>query len=61
MGMADTGFPVLVKESVEGGGRMFAGMRVVGFLGMNELEHALCECLTDFELEFKKGKMNCKC
>ena len=39
--MADTGFPVLVKEHVEGDGRSFTGLRIVGFLGMNELEHAL--------------------
>jgi chloride channel 3/4/5 len=37
LGSADTGFPVLVKEG--GGGSSV--LRVVGFLGMNELEHAL--------------------
>ncbi len=43
-GLADTGFPVLVKETVpDGDGRQAFGMRVVGFLGMKELEHALCE------------------
>nr|XP_018261404.1 voltage-gated chloride channel [Kwoniella dejecticola CBS 10117]OBR83562.1 voltage-gated chloride channel [Kwoniella dejecticola CBS 10117] len=35
LGMADTGFPILVKEK--------SCLRVVGFLGMNELEHALSE------------------
>lgn len=34
-GMGDTGFPVLIKEGTD-------RIRVVGFLGMNELEHALC-------------------
>lgn len=58
LGMADTGFPVLVKEasahasasasaSDRGGGgkreRETGCLRVVGFLGMNELEHALGE------------------
>ncbi len=44
VGLADTGFPVLVKETVsDGDGRHLSGMRMVGFLGMNELEHALCE------------------
>ena len=44
LGLADTGFPVLVKEAVpDADGRHYSGMRVVGFLGMNELEHALCE------------------
>jgi chloride channel 3/4/5 len=43
VGMADSGFPVLVKETVNADGRTFSAMRVVGFLGMNELEHALCE------------------
>lgn len=43
VGMADSGFPILVKESVEADGRAYSGLRVVGFLGMNELEHALCE------------------
>jgi chloride channel 3/4/5 len=38
LGLADTGFPVLVKEG-SGHGKL----RVVGFLGMNELEHALGE------------------
>lgn len=33
-GMGDTGFPVLTKEGTD-------RIRVVGFLGMNELEHAL--------------------
>nr|XP_019044593.1 voltage-gated chloride channel [Kwoniella bestiolae CBS 10118]OCF23523.1 voltage-gated chloride channel [Kwoniella bestiolae CBS 10118] len=55
-GMADTGFPVLVKEvtanggnpglGLEGGmgsGRERSCLRVVGFLGMSELEHALSE------------------
>ncbi|EIW67300.1 hypothetical protein TREMEDRAFT_34025 [Tremella mesenterica DSM 1558] len=32
--MADTGFPLLVKENSN-------SLRIVGFLGMNELEHAL--------------------
>ena len=43
IGMADSGFPVVVKETVDAEGRTFSAMRVVGFLGMNELEHALCE------------------
>ncbi|WVQ99955.1 hypothetical protein IAU59_007098 [Kwoniella sp. CBS 9459] len=60
LGMADTGFPVLVKEATANGGSGAAGLgmgletgvssgrersclRVVGFLGMNELEHALSE------------------
>ncbi|WVF72754.1 hypothetical protein IAT40_007572 [Kwoniella sp. CBS 6097] len=60
LGMADTGFPVLVKEVTANGGSGAAGLgmglesgissgrersclRVVGFLGMNELEHALSE------------------
>ncbi|WVN85875.1 uncharacterized protein L203_101027 [Cryptococcus depauperatus CBS 7841] len=59
LGMEDTGFPVLVKEITSaGGGSVALGMtlengigsgrersclRVVGFLGMNELEHALSE------------------
>jgi chloride channel 3/4/5 len=42
-GMIDGGFPVLTKEIVEHDGRSFAAMRIVGFLGMNELEHALGE------------------
>ena len=43
-GLADTGFPVLVKEAVmDGDRRQSSAMRVIGFLGMNELEHALCE------------------
>jgi chloride channel 3/4/5 len=41
--MIDGGFPVLTKEIVEHDGRSFAAMRIVGFLGMNELEHALGE------------------
>ncbi|ORX38562.1 chloride channel [Kockovaella imperatae] len=41
LGMEDTGFPVLVKEHVENDGRAFTALRIVGFLGMNELEHAL--------------------
>ncbi|AFR95662.2 voltage-gated chloride channel [Cryptococcus neoformans C23] len=59
LGMEDTGFPVLVKEvtsaggpstsasvGLEGGigsGRERSCLRVVGFLGINELEHALSE------------------
>lgn len=59
LGMEDTGFPVLVKEvtsaggpstsasvGLEGGigsGRERSCLRVVGFLGINELEHALCK------------------
>nr|XP_019011401.1 voltage-gated chloride channel [Kwoniella pini CBS 10737]OCF50182.1 voltage-gated chloride channel [Kwoniella pini CBS 10737] len=35
LGMTDTGFPILVKER--------SCLRVIGFLGMNELEHALSE------------------
>lgn len=43
LGMADTGFPVLIKEVVgDGEGRQFGALRVVGFLGMDEVEHALC-------------------
>ena len=41
LGLADTGFPLLVKEPVMEDGRQFGCFRVVGFLGMNELEHAL--------------------
>lgn len=59
LGMEDTGFPVLAKEvtsaggpgtnvglGLEGGigsGRERSCLRVVGFLGINELEHALCK------------------
>ncbi|KIR73629.1 voltage-gated chloride channel [Cryptococcus deuterogattii CA1014] len=59
LGMEDTGFPVLAKEvtsaggpgtnvglGLEGGigsGRERSCLRVVGFLGINELEHALSE------------------
>ncbi|WVQ81895.1 hypothetical protein IAT38_004022 [Cryptococcus sp. DSM 104549] len=60
LGMEDTGFPVLVKETTSAGGGATGGLglglengigsgrersclRVVGFLGMNELEHALSE------------------
>jgi chloride channel 3/4/5 len=51
-GMTDTGFPVLVKDRLGAGGTGATGemggdergvLRVVGFLGMNELEHALGE------------------
>jgi chloride channel 3/4/5 len=41
LGLADTGFPLLVKEPVMEDGRQFGCFRVVGILGMNELEHAL--------------------
>jgi chloride channel 3/4/5 len=44
LGLADTGFPLLVKEPIMEDGRQFGCFRVVGFLGMNELEHALCKC-----------------
>ncbi|KAK8854828.1 hypothetical protein IAR55_003567 [Kwoniella newhampshirensis] len=55
LGMADSGFPVLVKEQtasptggmgLDGGmvsGRERSCLRIVGFLGMSELEHALAE------------------
>jgi chloride channel 3/4/5 len=43
LGLADTGFPLLVKEPIMEDGRQFGCFRVVGFLGMNELEHALCK------------------
>lgn len=59
LGMEDTGFPVLAKGvtsaggpgtnvglGLEGGigsGRERSCLRVVGFLGINELEHALCK------------------
>jgi chloride channel 3/4/5 len=57
-GMADTGFPILVREAEARGlghghghgkdregdrGNGGGGMRVIGFLGTNELEHALGE------------------
>ncbi|ORY35468.1 putative voltage-gated chloride channel [Naematelia encephala] len=43
LGLADTGFPVLIKDVISEDGRPSASavLRVVGFLGMNELEHAL--------------------
>ena len=52
LGLGDTGFPVLVKEeslpgsmaappSAQASNRN--GLRVVGFLGLNELAHALCK------------------
>ncbi|ADV22608.1 voltage-gated chloride channel, putative [Cryptococcus gattii WM276] len=59
LGMEDTGFPVLAKEVTSAGGpgtnvglgldggigsgRERSCLRVVGFLGINELEHALSE------------------
>ncbi|WWD19024.1 hypothetical protein CI109_103482 [Kwoniella shandongensis] len=46
LGMADSGFPVLVKEqtaTTAGGMGERSCLRIVGFLGMNELEHALAE------------------
>jgi chloride channel 3/4/5 len=44
LGYADAGFPVLTKElTVDRDGRTYACLRVVGFLGINELEHALTE------------------
>lgn len=47
-GLVDTGFPVLVKETIpEEEGRTPFAMRVVGFLGLHELEHALCTSFID--------------
>lgn len=44
LGYADAGFPVLVKEPTsDREGRTYSTFRVVGFLGINELEHALTE------------------
>ena len=43
LGMTDSGFPILVKETVDADGRTYSGLRIVGFLGMHELEHALCK------------------
>ena len=53
MGLEDTGFPVLVKEeNLPGFGQPPSAhslasprqsLRVIGFLGINELSHALCE------------------
>lgn len=44
LGYADAGFPVLTKEpTVDRDGRTHACLRIVGFLGINELEHALTE------------------
>ncbi len=44
LGLADTGFPCLQKEVIqEPDGRQVYCLRVVGFLAVNELEHALCE------------------
>lgn len=42
LGYEDAGFPVLTKEAaVDREGRTYPVLRVVGFLGINELEHAL--------------------
>lgn len=44
LGYADAGFPVLIKErTADNEGRPYPTLRVLGFLGMNELEHALNE------------------
>jgi chloride channel 3/4/5 len=44
LGYADAGFPVLTKEPTVGGdGRSHSCFRIVGFIGINELEHALTE------------------
>lgn len=57
LGAADTGFPILAKEPISEDGRTFGVMRVMGFLGMNELEHALCALtlMTNY-LKVKQGK-----
>lgn len=44
LGLADTGFPLLAKEPISEDGRVFGVNRIMGFLGINELEHALCTC-----------------
>lgn len=49
LGLADTGFPLLAKEPISEDGRVFGVNRVMGFLGMNELEHALCEYMNTRE------------
>ncbi|KAL1411308.1 hypothetical protein Q8F55_002259 [Vanrija albida] len=42
LGYADAGFPVLVKEpAIDREGRPTSVLRVLGFLGINEVEHAL--------------------
>lgn len=42
LGYADAGFPVLTKEAaVDQHGRNYPTLRVLGFLGINEIEHAL--------------------
>lgn len=42
LGYEDAGFPVLVKEAaVDREGRTYPVLRVLGFLGINEMEHAL--------------------
>lgn len=42
LGYADAGMPVLVKEAaVDKDGRPYPVLRILGFLGINELEHAL--------------------
>lgn len=54
LGLGDTGFPVLTREenlpgtipgpaSAQLQQASRAGFRIVGFLGVNELAHALCE------------------
>ncbi|GMK55767.1 hypothetical protein CspeluHIS016_0208230 [Cutaneotrichosporon spelunceum] len=44
LGYADAGFPVLVREpAADREGRTFPTLRILGFLGVNELEHALTE------------------
>ena len=41
-GMADSGFPVLQREpGILGDDRISSGLRVVGFIGMAEMDHAL--------------------
>lgn len=50
LGLADTGFPLLAKEPISEDGRVFGVNRVMGFLGMNELEHALCRSHFDTRL-----------
>jgi chloride channel 3/4/5 len=44
-GLGDTGFPVLVRDTggKEPERKQKGPLRVVGYLGINELEHALCE------------------
>ncbi len=52
LGYADAGFPVLVKEpAADREGRTFPTLRILGFLGINELEHALNELADEPDAE----------